>query len=95
MNLANEGREAKQKEDETAKKKRKAEDDARWEGEFALDSTLLFTSLTKRLAITQRTVKLELIAGETLHQLALAERKRRRKSRSWDNLQYSVVYTPS
>ena len=34
MNLANEGREAKQKEDEAAAKKRKAEDDQRWEGTF-------------------------------------------------------------
>ena len=32
MNLANEGLEAKKKEDETLAKKRKAEDDANWEG---------------------------------------------------------------
>lgn len=32
MNLANEGLEAKRKEDEAAAKKRKAETDANWEG---------------------------------------------------------------
>jgi DnaJ family protein C protein 8 len=32
MNLANEGFEARKKEEEVAAKKRKAEDDARWEG---------------------------------------------------------------
>jgi DnaJ family protein C protein 8 len=32
MNLANEGLEARRKEEESATKKRKAEDDARWEG---------------------------------------------------------------
>lgn len=32
MNLANEGLEAKRKEEETLAKKRKAEDDANWEG---------------------------------------------------------------
>lgn len=32
MNLANEGLEAKRKEEETMAKKRKAEDDANWEG---------------------------------------------------------------
>ena len=32
MNLANEGLEAKKKEDEVLAKKRKAEDDAAWEG---------------------------------------------------------------
>ena len=34
MNLANEGFEARKKEEEVATKKRKAEDDARWEGEL-------------------------------------------------------------
>ena len=32
LNLANEGREARQKEEEVATKKRKAEDDKAWEG---------------------------------------------------------------
>ena len=32
MNLANEGLEAKRKEDETLARKRKAEEDANWEG---------------------------------------------------------------
>jgi DnaJ family protein C protein 8 len=32
MNLANEGFEARKKDEEVAAKKRKAEDDARWEG---------------------------------------------------------------
>jgi DnaJ family protein C protein 8 len=32
MNLANEGFEARKKEEEVTAKKRKAEDDARWEG---------------------------------------------------------------
>ena len=32
MNLANEGLEARRKEEEAATKKRKAEEDARWEG---------------------------------------------------------------
>jgi len=34
MNLANEGLEAKKKEDEVVAKKRKAEDDAHWEGSW-------------------------------------------------------------
>ncbi len=34
MNLANEGLEARKKEDEVNAKKRKAEEDARWEGEY-------------------------------------------------------------
>ena len=34
MNLANEGLEAKKKEDEVLAKKRKAEEDASWEGSF-------------------------------------------------------------
>lgn len=34
MNLANEGFEARKKDEEVAARKRKAEDDARWEGEF-------------------------------------------------------------
>lgn len=34
MNLANEGLEAKKKEEEQLAKKRKAEDDATWEGAF-------------------------------------------------------------
>ena len=33
MNLANEGFEARKKEEEVTAKKRKAEDDAKWEGE--------------------------------------------------------------
>jgi len=43
MNLANEGLEAKKKEDEVLAKKRKAEEDANWEGlsllVFSTDST--------------------------------------------------------
>lgn len=36
MNLANEGLEARKKEEEVSAKKRKAEDDARWEGELGV-----------------------------------------------------------
>ena len=41
MNLANEGLEAKKKEEEVLARKRKAEEDANWEG---LSLHLLFTS---------------------------------------------------
>jgi DnaJ family protein C protein 8 len=34
MNLANEGLEARRKDEEVATKKRKAEEDARWEGAY-------------------------------------------------------------
>lgn len=34
MNLANEGLEARKKDEEVATKKRKAEEDTRWEGKF-------------------------------------------------------------
>lgn len=37
MNLANEGLEARKKEEEVNAKKRKAEDDARWEGMHSPD----------------------------------------------------------
>lgn len=40
MNLANEGLEAKKKEDEVLAKKRKAEDDAHWEGSWLQISVL-------------------------------------------------------
>lgn len=40
MNLANEGLEAKKKEDEVNAKKRKAEDDANWEGMSARANVL-------------------------------------------------------
>ena len=49
MNLANEGLEAKKKEDEVLAKKRKAEDDANWEGMWLL---LLSTLSTDFLAPT-------------------------------------------
>ena len=42
MNLANEGLEARKKEEEVVAKKRKAEEDAAWEGTFVtLDSRTL------------------------------------------------------
>jgi DnaJ family protein C protein 8 len=41
MNLANEGFEARKKEEEVAAKKRKAEDDARWEGNVLTVRTCL------------------------------------------------------
>ena len=41
MNLANEGLEARKKEEEVAAKKRKAEDDATWEGVSLLSSVVL------------------------------------------------------
>lgn len=37
MNLANEGLEARKKEEEVNAKKRKAEDDAKWEGGYSLN----------------------------------------------------------
>ncbi len=40
MNLANEGLEAKKKEDEVSARKRKAEDDANWEGTVAYHVSL-------------------------------------------------------
>lgn len=49
MNLANEGLEAKKKEDETMAKKRKAEDDANWEG---MPSQFLPTGNADSLAFT-------------------------------------------
>jgi DnaJ family protein C protein 8 len=42
MNLANEGLEAKKKDDEVAARKRKAEEDKQWEGAFSLRVSLSF-----------------------------------------------------
>lgn len=41
MNLANEGLEARKKEEEVNAKKRKAEEEARWEGPFHRHSVIL------------------------------------------------------
>lgn len=41
MNLANEGFEARKKEEEVAERKRKAEDDARWEGNVLPSRTII------------------------------------------------------
>ena len=43
MNLANEGLEAKKKEEEVSAKKRKAEEDANWEGRSTHSNTFEFT----------------------------------------------------
>ena len=43
MNLANEGHEARKKEEEVAAKKRKAEEDANWEGTSPNSSSKLAT----------------------------------------------------
>jgi DnaJ homolog subfamily C member 8 len=40
MNLANEGLEAKKKEEEVATRKRKAEEDKTWEGSLVIHSTI-------------------------------------------------------
>jgi len=50
MNLANEGFEARKKDEEVASKKRKAEDDARWEDsrEQRVDSWRSFANTSKK-----------------------------------------------
>lgn len=53
MNLANEGLEARKKEEEVTARKRKAEDDARWEGKSSLLS-LSTGSLIARAVIENR-----------------------------------------
>jgi hypothetical protein len=45
MNLANEGFEARKKEEEVTAKKRKAEDDARWEGTILLPFVWVFLAI--------------------------------------------------
>ena len=52
MNLANEGLEARKKEEEVNAKKRKAEEDAQWEGEWAYFSCR--TALIDRPALENR-----------------------------------------
>lgn len=42
MNLANEGLEAKKKEDEVASRKRKAEEDKSWEGALSLPRSTVY-----------------------------------------------------
>lgn len=52
MNLANEGHEARKKEEEVAAKKRKAEDDANWEGTLP-DSSLKLSTCSLSLNFSQ------------------------------------------
>ena len=73
MNLANEGLEAKKKEDEVLAKKRKAEDDASWEG---LSLKTLSTSGADLPISRQRTENNALAAGGRL-----ARTRKRRRSR--------------
>ena len=72
MNLANEGLEAKRKEEEVVQRKRKAEDDKSWEGALLFHSYIIspFTSMTE-----QKVERIVWIAGDrSLHQ---ARRRRR------------------
>jgi DnaJ family protein C protein 8 len=72
MNLANEGLEAKRKEEEVIHRKRKAENDKSWEGAFLFISTpyFCFTSVNE-----QKVEKIVWIAGDRSPPLA---RRRRR-----------------
>ena len=72
MNLANEGLEAKRKEEEVVQRKRKAEDDKSWEGALLLFFCIIpsFTSMTE-----QRVESTVLIVGD--HSLHQARRRRR------------------
>ena len=57
MNLANEGFEARKKEEEVSAKKRKAEEDARWEGNvFYLGQHPTLTHLQQRTGNSEWTV---------------------------------------
>jgi hypothetical protein len=76
MNLANEGFEARKKEEEVTAKKRKAEDDARWEG------TVLYHSYMSFLAILMPTLQKPGNSAWTVGVPSPIHRKRRRNRRA-------------
>jgi hypothetical protein len=57
MNLANEGFEARKKEEEVATKKRKAEEDARWEGDVLPSRTITLGGSSHLLYRKPRTAR--------------------------------------
>ncbi|KAG8783379.1 hypothetical protein FRC15_005281 [Serendipita sp. 397] len=73
--MANEGREAQQKDEEVASRKRKAEDDKIWEGK--LDSRCM-TSPSLNSILDQRAGRKESAAGEILRPPPLVTRKGKR-----------------
>lgn len=74
MNLANEGFEARKKDEEVAAKKRKAEDDARWEGEQP--SSLVHESPAAIARLFQQRL------GNSVWIVGAASRIRRKRKRS-------------
>lgn len=83
MNLANEGLEAKRKEEETMQKKRKAEDDKTWEGAQTSSNnyTFNFTSM-----VEQKAGKTGLAAGG--HSLPPPRRRKRASQIFWVNIRF-------
>jgi len=74
MNLANEGLEARKKDEEVAQKKRKVEDDKLWEG-GPLSFTSIYLYLT--VALSQKLVNSGLVAGVPSH---IPTRRRKKPS---------------
>lgn len=86
MNLANEGLEARKKEDEVNAKKRKAEEDARWEG----GQTRTHMSSSHLLTVAHRDPRATSGQLEKLHKLEEEEEDKGRHSRL--NILFGVVW---
>ena len=74
MNLANEGLEARKKEEEVAAKKRKAEEDANWEGTSAT-----FPTLPRILNLFRRTAGRESRVGSWRTFASSSKKKKKTK----------------
>ena len=93
LTLANEGREAQQAEEEVLKRKRKAEDDVKWEGKpFGSGPWFCTSPLTSR-PVLQRTAILGSIVGAALPEPT--RRKRKPRLSFLDSSAYMTCYVIS
>lgn len=81
MNLANEGLEARRKEEEAATKKRKAEEDARWEGTHPP-----ILPHRGRLILSAHWQKIERLGWTAGERSTLGKRKRSLRLMCWDRI---------